>query len=58
MENDFTSSEISISDLNDRSIKPKLNGVNVKLELIRHDLAPRFNIITVNEMWLSDIDNV
>ena len=40
------------------SLKSKLNGINVKLELIHHDLAPRFNIITVSETWLSDTDNI
>ena len=44
--------------LNIRSTKSKLNGINIKLELIRHDLAPRFNIITVSETWLSNKDNV
>ena len=58
MANNFISSEISISHLNVRNIKPKLNGVNVKLEFICHDLALRFNIITGSETWLSDTDNV
>ena len=49
MENNLTSSEISFCHLNIHSIKSKLNGVNVKLEPIRNDLAPKFNIITVSE---------
>ena len=58
MRSNFTLSEISICHLNVRSLKTKINDANVKLELIRHDLASAFNIITVSETWLSDTDNI
>ena len=40
------------------SIKSKLNGIDVKLELICHNLAPSCKTITVSETWPSDTDNV
>ena len=58
MRSNSSLSEISICHLNVRSLKTKINNVNVKLELIRHDVASTFNIITVSETWLSDTDNI
>ena len=49
---------ISICHLNIRSLRTEVNGINVKLELIRHELSKNFNIITVSETWLSDSDDI
>ena len=43
--------------LNIRSIRhPNNRHINTKFELIREELVPYFNIITVSETWLDDSD--
>ena len=34
------------------------NNVCLNMELIRHEIAPVFNIITISETWLKDHDNI
>ena len=38
-------------------IKPKLNDI-YKIEMIRHDTASNYNIITLSKTWLNDSDDV
>ena len=40
---------ISICHINIRSLKPKLNDILYKMEMIRHETAPKYNIITLSE---------
>ena len=55
---DNTNTSISLCHLNARSLKAKTQGTNIIMELIRHDLSKKFNIITVSETWLSDTDSL
>ena len=54
----FSKVEISICHINIRSIKAKFNGVNLKLDLIRNEIAKLYDIITISETWLTDSDNL
>ena len=45
---------LSICHINIRSLKPKLNDTVYKMEMIRHDIAPKYNIITLSETWIND----
>ena len=50
--------DISVCHLNIRSLKVKIDEMLIKMEMIRYELAPKFDIITVSESWLSDDDNI
>ena len=50
--------DIKICHINIRSLKAKFENSITRLDLIQHEVAPFFDIITVSETWLNDIDNV
>ena len=52
------SNNISICHINIRSLKPKFDGILYKMEMIRHDIAQYYNIITLSETWLNDSDDL
>ena len=49
---------LSICHINIRSLKAKLNYILYKMEMIRHDTAPKYSIITLSETWLNDSDDL
>ena len=51
-------SNVSICHINIRSLKPKLDGILYKMEMIRHNIALKYNIITLSETWLNDSDDL
>ena len=51
-------SNLSICHINIRSLKPKLDGILYKMETIRHDVAFKYNVITLSETWLKDSDDI
>ena len=44
--------------MNIRSLKPKVDGIYYKMEIIRHEIAVNYNIITLSETWLNDSDDI
>ena len=48
--------DVAICHINIRSLKPTVDNVFYKMEIIRHEIAPRYQIITLSETWLNDSD--
>ena len=48
--------DVAICHFNIRSLKPTVDNVFYKMEIIRHEITPRYQIITLSETWLNDSD--
>ena len=49
---------LSLCHINVRSIRLNSSLFNLKLELIRNEMADKFDILTLSETWLTSLDNI